>query len=210
MVGKNGPSNFSNSKNAWKLAMTKRIEYEHNEQVGLIQDLRDLALKYPELWGLYAVPNEGGRGGAGYVRTSIMKAEGAKAGVSDLVLPVPRLRPGYEFLRDPATGKHKILINIKKAVGGQVEVEVTGNHFPCFMGLYVEMKRQPDISPVKGKVTRHKPSADQQVFLNFVMSQGYFGACANGRGEGLDVFISYLGLAKIPADLLKVDGVKII
>lgn len=160
--------------------MRKRIEWEHIEQIGLVQDLKDLAVKYPELWGLYAVPNESGKGKMAFIRSALLKKEGVKKGVSDLVLPVPRYRPDH---------LHRVL----------------QNQVSCFMGLYVEMKRQPDISPVQNKINRHKPNDDQQAFLNFVLNQGYLGLCANGRAEGLDIFIKYLALPRIPAEDLRVD-----
>jgi len=169
--------------------MVKRTEWEHIEQIGLVQDLKNLAVKYPELWGLYAVPNESGKGRMAFIRSALLKKEGVKKGVSDLVLPVPRFRPGRPCLER---------IVSEESGGGDFG-------FPFFMGLYVEMKKQPDISPVQNKINRHKPSGEQKAFLDFVLGQGYLGLCANGRAEGLDIFLKYLTLPKIPAADLRID-----
>jgi hypothetical protein len=60
---------------------------EHVEQSMLIQRLAVQEGKYPELELIYAVPNGGYRS----ARTAkLMKAEGVKRSVPDLVLPVPR------------------------------------------------------------------------------------------------------------------------
>lgn len=63
------------------------IPSEHGEQVVVIEWALTRQAAYPELWLLYAIPNGGQRakGVAGK-----LKAEGVKAGVPDLCLPVPR------------------------------------------------------------------------------------------------------------------------
>lgn len=165
-----------------------RIEWEHHEQVGLVNDLRDLLPKYPELAGLYAVPNESGKGTAAMIRSKKLKQEGVKVGVSDLVLPVPRIRQDadiFQYAIDLESGKL--------------------SDIPFYMGLYVEMKRAPSVSPVKKSISFHAPSKEQKEYLDFVRSQGYIGECCSGRLEALEVFKWYLNLERIPADDLQVD-----
>ena len=60
---------------------------EHAEQVALIKWAQLMARQYPELDCIYANPNAGKRsiGAARY-----MIAEGMRAGVPDICLPVPR------------------------------------------------------------------------------------------------------------------------
>lgn len=66
---------------------------EHTEQVAFLDWCALHAAQYPELRWLYAVPNGGQRD----VRVARrMKAEGVKAGVPDLCLPVSR--GGYHGL----------------------------------------------------------------------------------------------------------------
>ena len=60
---------------------------EHDEQVALFQRIKLLANKYPELHLLFAIPNGGHRHLAVAKK---LKAEGVKAGVPDLCLPVPK------------------------------------------------------------------------------------------------------------------------
>lgn len=67
----------------------KRNDHEHEEQVKLFQWAAANIGKYPELEYLYAVPNGGHRHKAVAGR---LKAEGARAGVPDVALPVRRGR----------------------------------------------------------------------------------------------------------------------
>ena len=60
---------------------------EHTEQVALFEWAAWLELQRPELGLLFAIPNGGHRHKAVAAR---MKAEGVKAGVPDIFLPVPR------------------------------------------------------------------------------------------------------------------------
>ena len=66
---------------------------EHREQAALIRWAALHARRYPALRLLYAVPNGGHRVPAVAAR---MKAEGVRAGIPDLCLPVPRC--GYSAL----------------------------------------------------------------------------------------------------------------
>lgn len=60
---------------------------EHEEQKALIKTCKARQGKYPELALLFAVPNGGHRN---KIVAAKLKAEGVKAGVPDLMLPVPR------------------------------------------------------------------------------------------------------------------------
>ena len=66
---------------------------EHREQAALFEWARYAGGRYPELALLFAVPN-GGRRDA--VTGARLKAEGVKAGVPDIILPVAR--GGYHGL----------------------------------------------------------------------------------------------------------------
>ncbi len=67
--------------------MTRLTGSESEEQIALFQWASLMAAKMPELALLYHVPNGGARCAATAGR---LKAEGVKAGVPDLCLPVPR------------------------------------------------------------------------------------------------------------------------
>jgi len=71
------------------MTMLKRrpIQREHSEQTALFRWAAMNQKKYPELWALYAVPNAARRSPR---QGAWMKAEGLKAGVPDIILPVPR------------------------------------------------------------------------------------------------------------------------
>jgi len=60
---------------------------EHGEQRSLMEWARMAQAKRPELGLLHAIPNGGHRNRVAAAR---IKAEGARAGVPDLCLPVPR------------------------------------------------------------------------------------------------------------------------
>lgn len=60
---------------------------EHDEQVYLMRRAKALEETYPELRWLFAIPNGGLRN---FKVAAKLKAEGVKAGVWDLFLPVPR------------------------------------------------------------------------------------------------------------------------
>lgn len=66
--------------------------------------------KYPELDLMYHIPNGGKRGKAEAIR---FKAEGVKAGVPDICLPVPR----GEW--------HGLYIELKRREGGRVSADQT-------------------------------------------------------------------------------------
>lgn len=68
-------------------ATSPPVPLESEEQITLFQWARLQSGKYPELSLLYHVPNGGSRNRAEAAR---LQAEGVKAGVPDLCLPVPR------------------------------------------------------------------------------------------------------------------------
>lgn len=88
--------------------MTKeRIPLETEEQQALFQWVSYQVKQYPELELLYHISNEGKR------NPRRAKAEGIKAGVPDLCLPVPR-------------GKHHgLYIEMKRRKGGQITKDQT-------------------------------------------------------------------------------------
>lgn len=65
----------------------KRKLSEHQEQVCLFQWAEIQKDKYPELKWMFAIPNGGSRNKK---EGALLKAEGVKAGVSDIFLPVAR------------------------------------------------------------------------------------------------------------------------
>jgi len=69
-------------------------EQEHHLQVALFNWARFHEEKYPILGLLFAIPNGGHRH---ITVAKKMKAEGVKAGVPDICLPVPTMRPKDEF-----------------------------------------------------------------------------------------------------------------
>ncbi len=76
---------------------------EHVEQVRLFQWAKMMSKKYPELSLMFAIPNESyGGGKLAIIRGKFFKAEGRKAGVPDIFLPVPR------------QGFHGLFIEMKK------------------------------------------------------------------------------------------------
>lgn len=66
---------------------TLRTPTEHQEQVELVRIARLYEPRYPDLQMLFAVPNGGYRSEA---TGALLKAEGLRPGVSDLLLLAPR------------------------------------------------------------------------------------------------------------------------
>lgn len=76
---------------------------EHQEQVCLFQWAEIQKEKYPELEWMFAIPNGGSRNKR---EGALLKAEGVKAGVSDIFLPVARC------------GFHGLFLEMKKEQQG--------------------------------------------------------------------------------------------
>lgn len=81
------------------------IPSEHDEQVALFEWAYLAQGRWPELAMLYAIPNGGHRHKAVAAK---MKAEGVKAGVLDICLPVPRGQ------------YHGLYVEMKKQKGGRL------------------------------------------------------------------------------------------
>ena len=97
---------------------------EHNHQCALIQWAALNLKKYPELAALYAVPNAGKRSLRMGAR---MKAEGLRAGVPDLCLPVHRNGYGALYIELKVKGGkvselQEIWISRLRYWGNRVEV----------------------------------------------------------------------------------------
>lgn len=85
--------------------MTANIPTEHMEQVYLFRWAKAMEAQYPELALMFAIPNMGNR----HISFAMkMKAEGLKAGVPDIMLPVAR----GQF--------HGLFIELKRTKGGSV------------------------------------------------------------------------------------------
>lgn len=92
--------------NDWRDASP--VPTESNEQQTLFAWARAMSGRYPELAMLYHIPNEGKRS----VRTGArLKAEGLRAGVPDICLPVPR------------NGHHGLYIELKRRRNSRVTQE---------------------------------------------------------------------------------------
>lgn len=84
------------------------VPSESTEQIWLFQWAAQMArIRWPELDLLFHCPNGGKRSAIAAAR---FKAEGVKAGVPDIVLPVPRC------------GYHGLFIELKRQSGGKVSV----------------------------------------------------------------------------------------
>jgi len=84
------------------------VPSEEEEQVALFSWAQLMSGKYPELELMYHIPNGGKRGKAEAAR---LKAQGVKAGVPDICLPVAR------------GGYHGLYIELKRVQGGRVSAE---------------------------------------------------------------------------------------
>ena len=81
---------------------------EAQEQTVLFEWARMMQGKYPELALLHAIPNGGSRHP---VEAKNLKAQGVKAGIPDMFLPVAR------------QGYHGLYIELKRQKGGRVSAE---------------------------------------------------------------------------------------
>lgn len=87
------------------------IPTEHDEQVALIQWARAQSAGIPELAMLLAIPNGGARH---KVVAAKLRAEGVRAGVPDLFLPVPR------------GSHHGLWVELKRIKGGVISEAQAG------------------------------------------------------------------------------------
>jgi hypothetical protein len=93
---------------------------EHQEQVCLFQWAEINKEKYPELEWMFAIPNGGSRNKR---EGALLKAEGVKAGVSDIFLPVPRC------------GFHGLFLEMKKEHKGITsELQIDFQRFALSQG----------------------------------------------------------------------------
>lgn len=96
-----------------KLARTRVIANEHDEQAMLMQMVSLHEDKYPDLALIYANVNAERR--TRWQRSQKLK-EGMKAGVPDLFLPVARVNVD-------GTLSHGLYVEMKRTVGGRVSLE---------------------------------------------------------------------------------------
>lgn len=97
---------------------------EHDEQATLFQWAELSTARFPELALLFAIPN----GGRRHIKVAReMKAEGVKAGVPDIYLPIPRKKYHGLFIEMKVKGgrvrkNQKNWIALLKQQGYKVEV----------------------------------------------------------------------------------------
>lgn len=126
----------------------------------------------PILSRLYAIKNQGH---GDKIRGANSKAEGVKAGVPDVLLPVMRKAEAL----DPAMFAP---IVTPFADGGY--------GFGVVGGLYIELKRRKSERGAKGRT-----SDVQDEWIPWLQSQGYAVAVCVGWEEARDVLLRYLGIA---------------
>jgi len=78
---------------------------EHAEQVAIFDWAKLNTAKYPQLENLFAIPNGGQRS---RVTGAMLKAEGVRSGVADIMLAYP------------CNGYHGLFIELKRRDGGKV------------------------------------------------------------------------------------------
>lgn len=87
--------------------------------------------EWPCLDWLHAIPNAGARGNK--VAASQLKAEGVKAGVADIFLPMPTMRYGADKLDEvPCYWWHGLYIELKRANGVPSDVSAEQIKFAKF------------------------------------------------------------------------------
>lgn len=88
-----------------RLSPPSTVPSEHAEQVALLQWAKMTRKRLPELALLFAIPNGGDRNA---IVAKKLKAEGVRAGVPDLFLPVARDRFHGLFLEMKRTDKRPV------------------------------------------------------------------------------------------------------
>lgn len=150
---------------------------EHFEQSTFIHYVKlKLEPFYPECKWLYSIPN-----GAKFGTNKLMAIRQAQ------YLKEEGLKVGVSDLCLPVT---------RYKEGG----------LWCFMGLYMEFKQPPNVSPVRGNVTRNKPTDEQQEFIDFAREQGYVAECVNGLDEAVELMTWYLELVPVSEALSQVES----
>lgn len=109
-----------------RLRVQRRRQVEHAEQVALFEWMALAATRWPELRLAYAIPNGARRSARDGAK---LKREGLKAGMPDVVLPVPRggFAALYVELKRPDDGgrlspAQRLIHPLLRAAGNRVEV----------------------------------------------------------------------------------------
>jgi hypothetical protein len=139
---------------------------EHAEQVALFMWAWQVRDEHPELQSMFAIPNGGLRSKATAGR---LKAEGVKAGVSDVFLPLPMW--------------------YRKKQGGVDVVDV-------YHGLYIEMKRKR-AQNVRNTDPDFGATTEERAFIKLMKSRSYAATVCHGWEEARDVLLSYLKLRTV-------------
>lgn len=139
--------------------------------------LAGLALAPDDRWSwLHAVPNGGSRGSNAQDAAVVggrMKAEGVRAGVADICLPVPVIGHGFDLPPGKAPS------------------------FP-WCGLYLEMKRT---ASAKVQASGSMLAPAQKAFGRYVQRQGYCYSVGYGYVEGFNLICAYLNGKGVNAKL---------
>jgi hypothetical protein len=120
--------------------MTRGKRSEHSEQVTLFNWAAAQSGRWPELRYMFAIPNGGHRVPAVAAK---MKAEGTKAGVLDICLPVPR-GPHHSFWlemkygRNKLTDEQKVWLDFLVEQGHRVEVAYSFEEARDYIIAYLE------------------------------------------------------------------------
>lgn len=79
------------------------VNSEHNEQVKLFKNLKNLSVQYPQLNLIFAIPNGGARN---KITARNLKLEGVKAGVPDIFIPIPQNQYSGMFIELKKKGNY--------------------------------------------------------------------------------------------------------
>ena len=125
-----------------KLAEDKPKSSEHQEQAALFHWAALQEARWPELRYLFAIPN-GGHRVAAVARK--LKAEGVKAGVLDIFLPVARagqygLWLEMKYGRNTLTKEQKDWLDFLVAQGYRVEVAYSMEEARDYITAYLKQK----------------------------------------------------------------------
>jgi hypothetical protein len=142
---------------------------EHEEAVALMQWVKLMTPKIPELDLLFAIPNGGARN---VIVAKKLKAEGVKAGIPDYFLPVPKFKKikEHKYVKDPTNGNwlHSIVpINV---------IEIPG--------LFLELKRSNGVPSNVSKAQKER--------MKLFEEQGYKCVIAYGWLHASKVLLDYL------------------